>query len=252
MWDNPRMMTLTANILYVIAVLLVVGAGTYELVRSPAFPLRIIRIEGELSRVERAQIVEALQGRLQGTFFTADLELVRQRFETVPWVRRAVVRRSWPDRLDVRIEEHVELARWGNSEDRQLINVHGEIFTAISDRDLPIFSGPPGSEREVTRGYAEFGAALKPLALAPRQVLLNERRSWQVKLDSGLVLKLGRDLPKDSVRDRLARFIEIYPRTLGQMKRRLDYVDLRYPNGFVLRVPGLQRAEESRAAKPKA
>ena len=252
MWDNPRLLTLTANVLYVFGALLLIAAGVYELVRSPAFPLKVIRIEGELVRVERAAIVEALQGQLQGTIFTADLDLVRQRFETVPWVRRAVVRRAWPDRLDVRLEEHVELARWGAAEERRLVNQKGEIFSAVSDSSLPLFSGPAGSEAEVARAYAEFANLLRPLALQPRQVLLSERRAWQVKLDSGLVLQLGRDIAKDGVNERLARFVEVYPRTLGQMKRRLDYVDLRYPSGFVLRVPGLQRAEDAKAPRPKA
>ena len=252
MWDNPRQLTLAANVLYVLAVLLLVSAGVYALVRSPTFPLKIIRIEGDLSKVGRASIVEALQGKLHGTIFTADLDVVRERFETVPWVRRAVVRRAWPDRLDVSIEEHVELAYWGRREDMRLVNVRGELFDAVSDRDLPVFAGPEGSEAEVTRAYAEFSRLLRPIGMQPRQVLLSERRAWQLKLDSGLNLQLGRDLAKDGVYDRLARFVEAYPRTLGPMKRRLDYVDLRYPAGFVLRVPGLQRVEDSKTSRPKA
>jgi cell division protein FtsQ len=256
MWDNPRMLNLLANALYVLAALIVIGAGTYQLVRSPAFPLKVIRIDGELNKVERARIVEALQGRLQGTFFTSDLDLVRQRFETVPWVRRAVVRRAWPDRLEVRLEEHVELARWGRREDDRLVNAQGELFTAHSESDLPVFSGPQGTVKDVARAYADFAKMLAPLRLQPRQVILSERRAWQLKLDSGLVLQLGRDLPKDGVLERLSRFVDVYPRALGQMNRRLDYVDLRYPNGFVLRVPGLQRAEEAKSdiksPRPKA
>ena len=62
-----------ANALYVMAALIVIGAGAYELVRSPAFPLKVIRIDGDLSKVDRGQIVAALQGRLQGTFFTSNL-----------------------------------------------------------------------------------------------------------------------------------------------------------------------------------
>ena len=69
MWDNPRQLTLAANVLYVLAVLLLVSAGVYALVRSPTFPLKIIRIEGDLSKVGRASIVEALQGKLHGTIF---------------------------------------------------------------------------------------------------------------------------------------------------------------------------------------
>ena len=252
MWDNPRALNLAASILYLLAGAIVLGAVGFSLVRSPAFPLKVIRVEGDLARVERKEIVEALQGRLQGTFFTADLDLVRERFETVPWVRHAAVRRIWPDRLEVRVEEHAELARWGRREDGKLVNIQGELFVAWSDSDLPVFSGPQGSSLEVARGYGEFTRLLAPLGFTPRQVILSERRAWQLKLDSGLVLQLGRDLPKDGVYERLTRFVDAYPRAFGQMKRRLDYVDLRYPNGFVLRVPGLQRTDDPKPPQPKA
>ena len=252
MWNNPRLLTLLANALFVLVALLAASTGVYALVRSPMFPLKVIRVEGELSKVGRAGIVEALQGQLQGTIFTTDLELVRARFETIPWVRRAEVRRAWPDRLEVRIEEHLELARWGSREDLRLVNQQGEIFTAASDRDLPVFAGPAGSEGEVARAYAEFAKLLLPLGMEPRQVMLSERRAWQLKLDSGLVLQLGRNLAKDGVNERLVRFVQAYPRALAPMKRRLDYVDLRYPGGFALRVPGLQRTEDPKTSRPKA
>ncbi|MFM9971250.1 MAG: cell division protein FtsQ/DivIB [Burkholderiales bacterium] len=246
MWDNPRLMNLIANCLFVLVAAATAAVGVYELARSPAFPLKAIRIEGELTRVARADIVNALQSRVQGTFFTSNLEVVRKQFESVPWVRRAVVRRQWPDRLEVRLEEHVELARWGRREDGTLVNIYGELFSASTTSDLPLFSGPQGSAKGVAESYAEFARLLAPLAVVPRQIVLSERHAWQLKLDSGLVIQLGRDLPKDTVKERLARFVDAYPRALAPMKRRLDYVDLRYPNGFVLRVPGLQRAEDAK------
>jgi cell division protein FtsQ len=48
---------------------------------------------------------------------------------------------------------------------------------------------------------------------------------------------LGRDA--DGAETRLARFVEAYPATLGRIARRHEYVDLRYPNGFALRVPDI-------------
>jgi cell division protein FtsQ len=154
----------------------------------------------------------------------------------IPWVRRAEVRRLWPDRIEVRLEEHVPLARWGRREEGRLVNVHGELFTAPSQAELPQLAGPAGTVREVATRYAEFRELLAPLSLEPRQVLLSERRAWQVRLDTGLVLALGRDQGRDTVKERLARFVDVYPSTLAGMTRRLDYVDLRYPNGFALRV----------------
>ncbi|MBM3345598.1 MAG: FtsQ-type POTRA domain-containing protein, partial [Betaproteobacteria bacterium] len=133
MWDNPRFLNATANVLLLVGLLTVLWMGARQVIESKAFPLRTIRINGELAHVTRTQVINALQGRLAGTFFSMDIDAVRVLFESIPWVRRAEVRRTWPDRLDVRLEEHVALARWGQPEDGRLVNVHGEVFEGRSD-----------------------------------------------------------------------------------------------------------------------
>jgi len=243
MWDEPRLMNAAANVLYALAVFLVLYAGGAKLVHSPAFALRYIHIEGELEHVTRGQIVDALQGRVSGTFFTADVEAIRSMFQAIPWVRRAEVRRQWPDRLDVRLDEQAALARWGQESEGRLVNAHGEVFAGRIDADLPLFAGPAGSEQEVVRRYALFRELLAPLALEPRTVALSQRLSWQLRLSNGLTLQLGRDSDKDPLLERLSRFVEVYPSAIGHLPRRLDYVDLRYPNGFALRVPELPHIE---------
>ncbi len=246
MWSSPRLANLTANLLYAVALALIAYAGSRVLFGSPAFSLRTVVIGGVLGHVERSEIVAALQGRVTGTIFTVDLEAVRALFESVPWVRRAEVRRGWPDRLEVRVEEHVALARWGQGSER-LVNTHGELFSGRVDAPLPVFSGPAGSEGEVARRYAVFRELLAPLALEPRQVTLNSRFAWQLGLSSGLTVQLGRDSDKDRVEERFAKFISVYPQTLGKSEGRLDYVDLRYPNGFALRVPEARKSETQKA-----
>ena len=237
MWDEPRLLNAAASALFALALLLAVYAAGTALVHSPAFALRSIRVQGDLGRVTRGAIVDALQGRVSGTFFTADLEAIRTMFQSVPWVRRAEVRRRWPDRLDVSLEEHAPLARWGQESEGRLVNSYGELFTARVEGELPHFAGPAGSEQEVTRRYALFRELLAPLSLEPRTIAFSQRQSWQIRLSNGLTLQLGRDREKDPVRGRLARFVAVYPVTVGRLSRRLDYVDLRYPNGFALRVP---------------
>jgi len=235
-WDNPRLANAAANALYALALALITYAGALVLAESPVFSLKTIVVGGELRHVARDEIVGALQGRVKGTFFTVDLEAVRTLFEGIPWVRRAELRRGWPDRLEVRIEEHVALARWGQRREQRLVNTHGELFRGESDAALPVFSGPAGSEGEVTQRYLAFRGLLAPLALEPQQVLLSSRLSWQVKLSNGLTLQLGHDSDRDRVEGRLSRLVSVYPQTLGDSRHRLDYVDLRYPNGFALRV----------------
>ena len=101
---------------------------------------------------------------------------------------------------------------------------------------------PAGSEGEVARRYLAFRELLAPLGLEPRQVLLSSRLAWQLRLSNGLTVQLGRDSDKDGVEERLARFVSVYP-ALARSRHRLDYVDLRYPNGFALRISETPRAE---------
>lgn len=256
MWDEPRVLNAAANALFAIALALVLYAASALIANSPAFPLRAIRIQGELAHVSRSQIVDALQGRVRGTFFTVDVDALRSMFLTLPWVRQAQVRRHWPDRLDVTLEEHVALARWGQEADGQLINSHGELFAggidAAHGAALPQFAGPAGSQQEVARRYALFRDLLAPISLEPHTVVLSPRQSWHLRLSNGLEVQLGRDSDKDTVRERLARFVSAYPRTLGRLSRRFDYVDLRYPNGFALRVPEILRSESPKPVRSKA
>ena len=241
MWDSARLSNAAAGALVALAFSLLAYAGARVLFDSPAFLLRTIVVEGGLQRVERREIVDALQGRLSGTFFTVDLESVRSLFEGIPWVRRAELRRVWPDSLQVRVEEQVALARWGQGRKAQLVNLQGELFRGQSDEPLPVLAGPAGTESEVARRFLEFRGLLAPLGLEPRQVLLSSRLAWQLRLSNGLTIQLGRDSERDRVEDRLARFVSVFPKTLADSRQRIDYVDLRYPNGFAVRATGTPR-----------
>lgn len=248
MWDNPRAVNAVAAALAAIALALLGYAGGRVLVESPVFLLKTIVVGGDLDRVERRDIVNALQGRVRGTFFTVDLESVRALFEGIPWVRRAELRRSWPDCLEVRIEEQVPLARWGQRRDTQLVNADGQLFRGQSDAALPLLAGPAGSEGEVARRYVAFRDALAPLGLEPTQVMLSSRLAWQLRLSNGTTVQLGRDSDRDRVEDRLARFVAAFPQTLAKSRQHVDYVDLRYPNGFAARTT--ERAAEAPRSGP--
>jgi len=245
LWDNPRLANAAAGAFAALAFALLAYAGARSLLDSPAFLLRTIVVEGGLQRVERREIVDALQGRLHGTFFTVDLESVRSLFEGIPWVRRAELRRIWPDALEVSVEEQVALARWGQGRKAQLVNAQGELFRGQSEEPLPVLAGPAGTEGEVARRFIEFRDLLAPLGLEPRQVLLSPRLAWQLRLSNGLTIQLGRDSDKDRVEDRLARFVSVFPQTLADLRQRVDYVDLRYPNGFAVRITEKPRSEPS-------
>ena len=239
MWDNPRLLNSAANLLIGVAALLLAYAGLQLLLRSPLFPLQEIALQGQLRSAVRGDVEAALQG-VGGNFFAADLGAIRARLERVPWVRRVEVRRVWPERIEVKLEEHVALARWGDS---GLVNTFGEVFAARLEEEaealLPEFAGPEGSAGELAQRYRRFSELLAALGEVPERVTLTARYAWQLRLASGLHLELGRD-GAEPVEQRLARFVATWPESLAQLGRRVEHVDLRYPNGFALRVAGLK------------
>ncbi|HEX7248958.1 MAG TPA: FtsQ-type POTRA domain-containing protein [Burkholderiales bacterium] len=231
MWDNPRILNLAAGALVGIAAFVFAVAGLVLLLRSPLFPIREVDITSAPKHTTRAEIETAVRERIGGNFFAVSADAVREGLEKLPWVRAAAVRRVWPDRLEVSIEEHVAFARWG---DDALVNPEGERFFGKSKDPLPLLAGPPGTEREVTSRYRRFAEIVAPLGTIER-VVLTRRLAWQLRLVGGLDIVLGRD--GDLAEQRLRRFVSVYDVTLKQMPQRHDYVDLRYPNGFALRVP---------------
>ena len=235
MWHNPRLLNLAAGFLVGIAALVFAIVAAQLVLRSGLFPVREIRLVGQLRETSREALEEVARGRVAGNLLAAELDALRAGLEELPWVRRVSVRRVWPDRLEVALEEHVALARWG---DERLVNTYGELFAGKAAQELPAFIGPAGTSAEVTRRYRRFAQIVAPLGAGLERVVLTARFGWQLRLANGLEIMLGRDA--DAGEERLARFVQVYPGTLALTELRAarhHYVDLRYPNGFALRLP---------------
>jgi cell division protein FtsQ len=230
MWDKPQALLWIANFFYALAAVLMLYAIVFVVVHLPIFPLREVRVEGELAHVNREQVKLIVARHLNGNFFTVDLEKTRNAFQKLPWARNVSVRRRWPDKLEVVIEEHKELARWGNI---ALVNTYGELFQAASDSDLPVFYGPGDGVADVAQYYVAYSQILTAVDITIVQLALTPRRAWQIKTDEDMVIELGRE----QMETRLEKFASVYQTTLSGLGVNVKYADLRYPNGFAVRKP---------------
>lgn len=233
MWDRPDILNSAASALYGLALLLALVMTTAFTIRLPIFPVREVRLDVAPAHVTRDQVERVVQRELRGNFFTLDLDAVRRAFERLPWVRTVELRRRWPDRVEVRLEEHLPLARWATT---GLVNTHGELFEAEYAGPLPLFIGPAGAPKEMAIQYEYFRRGLAGIGERPAQVHVSPRRAWQLKLESGLTLELGRE----QIEARFDRFVAAYDRAVAALAQRIEYVDLRYANGFAVRVPETQ------------
>lgn len=260
MWNDIKLLNATANVLFGVGVLLLALAGLWFVVQRPMFALNEIDVEGvqtkdrrtELKHVNAETIRSIALPKIAGNFFTANLDTARHAFETVPWVRKAVIRREWPNKLIVTLEEHEPLGTWG--ENGQLLSTTGEIFTANlaeaeEDAKLVEFNGPVGSEKEVLEHYLEFKNWFKQIELEPEEVSYSKRYAWLVKLSNGLVVHLGRENSRVILKERVERLLHVYPELANRLPGKIESVDLRYPNGFALKTIGQELSVTSKKKK---
>jgi cell division protein FtsQ len=156
----------------------------------------------------------------------------------------------------VAIEEHKLVAHWvvATQDESQavetstLVNSFGDLFTAtIADerRDqLPKLAGPEGTSAEVLTRYAALLTPLKTIDRAPKLVVMTPRRAWQIMLDNGITIELGRT----DVDERIARFIRTYPE-LPALRVAEAVVDMRYQSGLTIRNAN-NLAASKKIAKP--
>lgn len=238
-WERPLLINLLADALLLAAGVLLAWAGAMVLQRLPLLPLKQLVVATQVDQVSRAQIEHAARNSLSGNFFTVNLEAARSSFERVPWVRSASLRRLWPDGVELTLEEHRAVARWTPQEgEPRLVNSRGEVFVAATEQVLPAFAGPEGSALRVLERYREFSSGLAASGRRPVAVQLSAREAWQLKLDDGLVLELGREQAKHPLSERVNRFANHYAAASSAVRGHLQgvgVVDLRYPNGFALR-----------------
>jgi len=236
-WHRPEWMNLVADALVVVATVGLTYAAVKAVTRLPVFHLQELVVTSPLNRVTRAQLEYAATSSMQGNFFTVDLESARKAFENLPWVRHAQLLRRWPGVIEVSLEEHEAVAYWHSvdSGDTRLINNYGEMFDAASNADMPVFSGPTDAGVLMIEQRHHFDDLLKPTGLHVVALTLSGRHAWQIKLDNGMLIELGRDDDKAPLDARLTRFVAAWPQLQGRFDRKIVVADLRYPSGFAVR-----------------
>jgi cell division protein FtsQ len=212
------------------AVLVVVvgalGALTWALDR----PIRVISMDGRFQRVSPGEIEKAVAPFTQAGFMSADLDRIQRAVEAVPWVDHARVQRRWPNSLHVTVVEETAAARWGES---GLLNTRGQLFVreaAHVPAELPRLNGPDGTESEVAERYLAVQGRMLEAGMRIAALRLDERGAWEMDLDSGVTVRLGRR----DVDERLDRFIRTASQVIAHRLNDINYVDMRYSNGFAI------------------
>jgi len=253
---DVKLMNIAAAALFMACGAMMLAAGVWWALRNPVFALAGITVAGDVAHNNAVTLRANVAPHLRGTFFTTDLTQTRSAFEAVPWVRRAVVQREFPNRLRVVLQEHQPVALWGQEGDSTLVNSFGEVFEAnvgdVEQDDLPRLQGPAGQSAQVLAMYQALAPLLDAIDLTVSRLVLTGRGSWQATLDSGADIELGRGTPAEVV-PRVQRFAHTLTQVTSKYGRRADAMesaDLRHGDGYALRLRGVSTVITGGAKKP--
>jgi cell division protein FtsQ len=251
-----RMMNVTATLLLSLVVLVGLGAGVWWWLRHPMFAIRAITVQGEVTRNNAITLRANVVPQLNGNFFTLNLDHARQVFESVPWVRAAVVHRDFPNRLRAELHEHQPMALWGDDGANTLLNQQGQVFEANAEdpemEGLPRLKGPVEQSLSVMQMYRYLKPIFAAADMDIERLELSPRGSWRVVTDKGAQLELGRGSQNE-----VGEQVKMFLLTLSQVTARygrtptaLAGADLRHKDGYALRLKGVSTVEADPRKKP--
>lgn len=214
--------------------LVALGMGLYELgsrlMPLADRPIALISVEGDLQYIDGDAVQAVIEPYLNDSFLGIDLDGLHADLQDMPWVAQASVRRVWPDRLVIQLDEQLPVARWGDS---ALLNNEGKAFKPQnigSFSELPRLSGPERAKRKVMRQYQQFSGLLRPQGMVVSSLELRDRGSWFLTTEDGMQLLLGRD----NLVEKMQRFMTVEQLMLSDRRDLIARVDLRYSNGMAV------------------
>ena len=219
-------------------VLLALAFGADRLLRTDNFPVRHVRFEGEFKHVTQQELQAAVMSVVHGNFFLLNLDAVKARVESLPWVYKASVWRQWPQDVYVRFTEQQLAAYWG---DGAYLNQAGDVVHVKADdlpAEFPRLEGPEGTGAQVLEHYKSLGRILAAAGLKLERITLTPRRTWRLGLSNGMEIVLDREQPER----KLERFARVYVQSFALLASDIRQVDLRYANGFSVEQVGGQTA----------
>ena len=226
-----------SDVLPVFALFLVAAGGiawvSMGIVAKDRWPIRWLDLNGTFQRVSAEQLRASMTPSINDSFFTIDLQELRETATRISWVSAVRIQKKWPDRIAVTIEEFVPVAHWNRG---QMISKEGEAFSvpeADGIQGLPWLQGPQGRLDEVLSYWTEFSDLLMSKGLEISSLTLDRRGAWAIQLSNGTHLQLGRE----AARRRLQRLLASWDSLMQEQVAPPQDIDLRYTNGFAVLWP---------------
>ena len=213
---------------WVVAPVLLVGLflGGREMVDR--WTIRDVRVTGDLTVWNAADIISQV-GWIKGQgFFSADLQGVYENVLSMPLIKEVRVKKRWPGYVEITVREDIPMAVWNSN---KLIGISGDLMAIpahLNVDKLTLIQGDIEYMDKAVKDYRLIQQALAPVQVNVRTLSLTETGSVELDLSNNWRVALGRK----NIEARARRLLKVMKRLPADQ---VAEVDLRYGKGAAIR-----------------
>ena len=211
------------------------GGHTTDLVDSVAQPLGFSIDKVDVSGNSETSEIDVLQALWQTgaqSLPSLDVDAARRTLEAMPWIEKASVAKTYPDRVSIELLEKKPFALWQKDRELFVVDRQGrEIMPYMANRfqSLPFVVGPRANVHA-----AEFLDLMEVVpelrARVKAYVRVGDRR-WDLRLENGLTVRL----PEEGAVEAAAEVARM-DKEMGLLSRDISAVDMRIADRVTIRL----------------
>jgi cell division protein FtsQ len=195
------------------------------------FPIASVSLSGE-RHVSRADVFAAAGVSDHASLLFLDVEAARSRLQAIPWIAEATVRKLYPDRLQITLNEREPFALWQVNGRISIVSADGTVIGPLTDQKfatLPFVVGVGAAAK--AKPFLALLDGFPALRQQVRAAILVAERRWNLKLINGIDVRL----PEHDVEAALDRLAAL-DRDHALLSRDITAVDLRLPDRVTVRL----------------
>lgn len=189
-----------------------------------------IHVVSSLDRVSKQEVAQVVQRYELDGFFTLRLKEFENELNNLGWVYKANIKRQWPYKLLIEIQEQTPVFRWNQD---YLLNKHAQIFSVDSHesfKDRPLLRGEHGREKILAQLYEKYNSELGELGITIKSLEEDARYDKVMHLNNGVTINMGRE----NVELQMQRCLKMFALLSHEERSAIATIDLRHSHGLAI------------------
>lgn len=218
------------TVLFIGLLLLILFMGAKALRDAPP---AMIQVDNKgLSAVEYQALQQVVNQQTVSSFFTTDLQALRDIVMGLAWVDQVSVTRDWQQGIVITALPKQAVANFGTE---RLVDAKGVVFVPVDSKDLSqqAFANLQGDVTQapvIMQQMQQINDWYSPLDIQVEDIILTQRLTWLIRFDNGLRVIVD----NENTAQKLLNLSQLLGNQLSSRRNDIQSVDLRYKNGFTV------------------